>query len=760
MGIAGSAASVVGHGAEYAATYVALDAGGSVLEYQEGKHHHNKANEKLNAQYENFRLQYDHEQAAAQSGQIPLAGYQPGLQIPGSIQSPQSAAPVSPSAANVPGPPSLSFAQNYGNVPLPASCNTTQQQSVVQQQQATLFAGGALQFNTHQITSNQQTNPNTQQATPFQHQYVASATQQQEYVSGYTQQSATSTTQQQAFVSNYPPEKPPISSYPSPYSTPLPVYSPPVKTSVETTPSPFQHRPSLPTPTITPHAPMHRPSLPPGPPPGSVPLPPVPLVPANHELPTPVSPIHEMSTSTGRTTPSGNDSMLSMEEQLALRMKVLQMELAKRGEHVEVEDEEDDEEEEKPKPPEIPETFPTAAFAPEPPRKTQDAKVESAKLEPDLGHPVQTPIDSSPKLNVFVDLQQPTPLNLAKPSQHQPPTPQTTLPYPTFSTPQPEKQQQRPPPPVSAPPAPAPASVPVKTGLSITGGISISYNRDTTPSQTPPSSQDYHQAAAIPVAQYQQSPQQQPATYQTYNLHQRASSIPMNPQQQAPHQHQEAEISYTPNPPQANTGYQTYNPAQQTSSAPAVQQQQAAPLTSKPPHPLQHQDSGYGSRHSSTFSVSTVASMNIDHSQHVVSPPTPSYASLNQQSNVPQQTQYGNTRQSSYGQMPMTYTPSPMSPPPPQQYFPPPPPPPPSFGHNNQSRVPTPNPQFQNYQPGPPAPNYGNAQNGQNFRPPPPPAAQGGNYAQGWQWENPNAGASGEPNYGPPPPIPSQWRGS
>ncbi|KAE8445582.1 hypothetical protein EG329_013215 [Mollisiaceae sp. DMI_Dod_QoI] len=759
LGLAGPAANamagqVVGHGVEYATAHVALDAGGSVIEHQHGKHHKSKADAKLQAQYESFKVQHAQEQTATQGTQFSVAGYQPGLQIPGSIQGPQAASPLTPTGANLPGPPPYqpqgpSQDQKYEAVPLPAAYIMNPQQPAVQHQ-AAFYAGASFQMNTYHSTSHQQafesaqhTNPTKPQPVPAQHP--------------------------QDF-SGHAPEKLPISSYPSPCPTPLPLYTPPQPNPEKPVVPPLQHRPSLPTPAPpTTHVPFHRPSLPSGPPPVS----------------TPETPIYELSTSTGRTTPTRNDSMLSMEEELAfLRIKILQMELEKRGEHVEIiennEEDEEENEEETPKPPEIPETFPAEAYAPEPPRKaTQDAKVESAAT-------VQAATPSSPKLNVFVDVQHPKPL------QPQPPTPQSTLPYPTFSTPRPEQQQYHPPPPqVSAPPAAQPE--PVKHGLSITGGISISYNRESASSQPPASNEPQQarlQGSFGPDVQYQQAPipnqapvshtptppPQQPTTpYQTYNPHQQAQSIPLSSQQQVPPQTQGVPISYTPGPPppQPNAAYQTYNPAQQAPSTPAIHQQQSYPLPPKPPHPLQHQDSGYysnpPSRHSSTFSVSTVASMNLNHTQHVVSPPTPSFATLSTQPTGPPPTQYGHGHHPSFGfgPMPMSYTPSPMSPQP-QQYFPPPPPPPPQrqsyFGQNGPSQVSTPTLQPQGYQPTPPAPNYGNVQGGQTYQPAPLApvygAQQGANHTQGWQWGNPKAGTPAEPNYGPPPPIPGQWRGS
>lgn len=290
--------------------------------------------------------------------------------------------------------------------------------------------------------------------------------------------------------------------------------------------------------------------------------------------------------------------MLSMEEELALlRMKILQMELEKRGEHVELDlaDDGNADADEEPKAPEIPETFPTESFAPEPPRKsqtTQDPTVNAVEVRSDLGQTADGPKPSSPKLNPFVDLQKPTPLKIIKP-----PGTLNTLPYPTFSIPQPEKQQQQqyrplPPPEASTPPAatqqyqpappaqPTPAQQPIKTGLSIAGEISITHNREAAQSQPPifNQAQTPTRGASASAVQYQQAPNstseayppplQPTTTYQTYNA--------MRPQQQAAPQSQGAPILYTPAPPpqQQNAGFQAYNPAQQTPSTPNAQYQQ------------------------------------------------------------------------------------------------------------------------------------------------------------------------------------------
>jgi hypothetical protein len=283
-----------------------------------------------------------------------------------------------------------------------------------------------------------------------------------------------------------------------------------------------------------------------------------------------------------------------MEQEPAfLRWKIAAMALEKRGEHVgnpieELEDDEEDEDEdededenEKPKPPEIPETFPMEAWAPEPSRKTQDA---SAGTTPAGTTPaVETShASSSPKLNVFVPVQQPRPQHVTKPAQGTP-IPQN-VPYPTFSTPQPERQHYQPSlPQFSAPPAPATLNQETsKTGLSISGGISIKYNRESAQSQALPSMLAPNvipRPASVPPPQnWQHSnmnqgnpvslpgphPQQQGATYQAYNSHQRPPSAPTSPQQQVASHNQGVMVPYKPGPPQqSNTGLQTYNPSLQ-----------------------------------------------------------------------------------------------------------------------------------------------------------------------------------------------------
>lgn len=288
LGLAGPAANavagqVVEHGVEYAAAHVALDAGGAVLEHQHGKHHHNKANAKLQAQYENFKIQYAQEQAAAQDIKPPLSGYQPGLQIPGSVQSPHLASQMTPNGAdisggaNMPGPPPYqpqgwldpSPDQKYEYVPVPVAYDTKPQQSTTQQQtqqQTTFYTGAALQINTYQSTTQQQSFASMQQTNASQQQTVNHPGSPPEKPA--VQQPNTYHAQQSENLPGYAPEKPPISYHPSPCPTPAPAYSPQTTTAQQVPPPSLpQHRPSLPTPVPTPHIPIHRPSLPTGPPP-------------------------------------------------------------------------------------------------------------------------------------------------------------------------------------------------------------------------------------------------------------------------------------------------------------------------------------------------------------------------------------------------------------------------------------------------------------------------------------------------------------
>jgi hypothetical protein len=241
LGLAGPIAStvagqVVGHGVEYATTHVALDAGGSLIEHQHGKLQKIKAEEKLNAQYANFKIQYAHEQVAVQgvqSVQSPVAG---------SIQGYQPASPLSPTGVNLPGPPPLQY-QKYESTAIPASYDTRPQQMVTQQQ-TNFYAGAAFGFHAHQTSSYQQANVSAQQVSSYQPQQVSS-----------TQQSGTPT--------GYPAERPLVMSSPSVVATSNSTATT-TTTLAHTTAPPFQHRPSLPTPTVTAHTPVHRPSLPTG----------------------------------------------------------------------------------------------------------------------------------------------------------------------------------------------------------------------------------------------------------------------------------------------------------------------------------------------------------------------------------------------------------------------------------------------------------------------------------------------------------------
>lgn len=267
-----------------------------------------------------------------------------------------------------------------------------------------------------------------------------------------------------------------------------------------------------------------------------------------------------MATSTGFTSPTGKESILSMEEELALlRMKVLQMELEKRGEHVEVaieaehQDEKVDENGD-PKSPDIPETFPVTAFAPEPPRKTKTLEIDpKSKPKVEAANP-----SAGPKLNVFVDLQQPVAQHGSKKDS----IPQNVLPYPTFGTPLPERQQHKPPAPQSSAHPPL-TQEPVKTGLSISGGIAISYDHAKPQPQAPPTTTQSADArpSSVPTAQNPQPPVQpqgspgvdatpklQSVYYQTYNP-ETSLFAALKPQNAVPPQNQSVPISYLPPQP-------------------------------------------------------------------------------------------------------------------------------------------------------------------------------------------------------------------
>jgi len=85
LGLAGPGADmiageVVGHGIEYAASHVALDATGAVIEHGHDEHSKKKADEKLKIQYQNFQQQYLQEQTKLQ-GLPPQSNLQNGLHI-------------------------------------------------------------------------------------------------------------------------------------------------------------------------------------------------------------------------------------------------------------------------------------------------------------------------------------------------------------------------------------------------------------------------------------------------------------------------------------------------------------------------------------------------------------------------------------------------------------------------------------------------------------------------------------------------------
>lgn len=262
LGLAGPVANafsdqVVGHGLEYATAHVALDAGGTVVEHHHGNSQKLKADQKLQQQYENFKIQYTQQQTVVQNIQSPVTGYQPGLQIPGSTQLPQPTSPLSPTGINLPGPPPYQTPYQpqappqdykYELVPVPPSYGTKPQQAVPQQQ-TTTYTAASVQFNGNQASCQQTTISAQQLSTHPAHQAPSSG--QQDYAVPF------------GISVGLPTEKPPVVPQPTPHATPLPPYSSPQTLPTQTAPQPLpQHRPSLPTPTITPQPPVHRYSLP------------------------------------------------------------------------------------------------------------------------------------------------------------------------------------------------------------------------------------------------------------------------------------------------------------------------------------------------------------------------------------------------------------------------------------------------------------------------------------------------------------------
>jgi hypothetical protein len=121
LGLAGPGANliageVVGHGVAYAASHAALDSTGAVLEHKHDKHSAQKAEQKLQAQYNNFKIQYAQEQAAAQG--VPFGGYQPGMKIP-QAYTPGAVPGQQEAPAYVTQPPSQD--QKYGFVQVPGA---------------------------------------------------------------------------------------------------------------------------------------------------------------------------------------------------------------------------------------------------------------------------------------------------------------------------------------------------------------------------------------------------------------------------------------------------------------------------------------------------------------------------------------------------------------------------------------------------------------------------------------------------------------
>ncbi|KAH8805540.1 hypothetical protein F5884DRAFT_799761 [Xylogone sp. PMI_703] len=114
LGLAGPGADLiageaVGHGVEYAASHVALDATGAVLEHKHDAHKKKKVSEKMKLQYQNFQEQYIGEQVAPQ-----MTPSNVGEGVPGQL-APIQATVVSPIHPEQ---------QNYGYVSPPPAYNS------------------------------------------------------------------------------------------------------------------------------------------------------------------------------------------------------------------------------------------------------------------------------------------------------------------------------------------------------------------------------------------------------------------------------------------------------------------------------------------------------------------------------------------------------------------------------------------------------------------------------------------------------------
>lgn len=248
-------------------------------------------------------------------------------------------------------------------------------------------------------------------------------------------------------------------------------------------------------------------------------------------------------------------------------------------------------------------------------------------------------------------------------------------------------------------------------------------------SNVPAPAQQPHAYSPVPVTP--QPPQQSHNTPQTQQqqLYAPPSRTPQ-PQQQA----------YYP----SQTQHQQYYPP--ASHTPQLQQQMYSQPPKSPQPQFQRNDSGYASMTSTPiFQCNPQQPYNpqqqYNPQQYVVSPQTTGNPILSPQSTGPAQ-QYGHERTTSYSSFSQ---PSPMSPAPPA-YFPPPP---------GQQVVTSTGKDYINQRvstPGPPS--------GQNIYQPAPMHGYEPQGTQGWQWGAPAAPApvQGQPNYGPPPPIPRAYR--
>lgn len=130
LGLAGPGADMiageaVGHGMGYAASHVALDATGAVVEHKHTNHEKTKADQKMNSQYQNFQTQFV-QQHAAQGVYLQPQGEKPNVPVQQQqqiAQAPTQGLATVGVQAYQPLPPSQD--QKYEYVPTPAQHNPT-----------------------------------------------------------------------------------------------------------------------------------------------------------------------------------------------------------------------------------------------------------------------------------------------------------------------------------------------------------------------------------------------------------------------------------------------------------------------------------------------------------------------------------------------------------------------------------------------------------------------------------------------------------